>query len=67
MYIFISYDIFLMFRISQVATIDKSIISTLHIINIGKKHYGNYTCQASNELGTVNDTINMNGKYYFVL
>lgn len=52
------------FRISHFATSDEFTDTTIRIITLEKRQYGDYICKASNVLGTVEATVNLYGKYY---
>lgn len=58
----ILYDIFLMFRISHFASGDEFTDTTIRVITIEKRQYGDYICKASNVLGTAEVTVNLYGK-----
>lgn len=51
------------FRISHFATADEFTDTTIRIITIEKRQYGDYICKASNVLGTAETTVNLYGKY----
>jgi len=51
------------FRISHFATADEFTDTTIRIITIEKRQYGDYICKASNVLGTAEVTVNLYGKY----
>lgn len=50
-----------MFSISQFATEDEVTDTTLRVLTIEKRQYGNYTCKAKNFLGTAEATIQIDG------
>jgi len=54
-----------LFRISHFATADELTDTTLRVITIEKRQYGDYVCKASNVLGTAESTVFLYGKYYF--
>lgn len=54
---------FFPFRISHFATADEFTDTTIRIITIEKRQYGDYICKASNVLGTAEVTVNLYGKY----
>jgi len=56
---------FFTFRISDFATADDKIDSSLQIIKMKNYLYGDYICKAANNLGTAEITITVFGKYYF--
>lgn len=53
-----------MFRISHFASGDEFTDTTIRIITIEKRQYGDYICKASNVLGTAEVTVNLYGKQY---
>lgn len=55
------------FRISHFATADEFTDTTIRIITIEKRQYGDYICKASNVLGTAEVTVNLYGIHYFML
>jgi len=54
---------FFSFRISHFATADEFTDTTIRIITIEKRQYGDYICKASNVLWTAEVTVNLYGKY----
>lgn len=57
------------FRISEFTTFvtaDDKIDSSLQIMKIINHLYGDYICKVANNLGTVERTITVYGKYYFL-
>lgn len=58
------FNLFLfLLRISHFATADEFTDTTIRIITIEKRQYGDYICKASNVLGTAEVTVNLYGKY----
>lgn len=53
-----------MLRISHFATADEFTDTTIRVITIEKRQYGEYICKASNVLGTAEATVNLYGKHY---
>lgn len=49
--------------ISHFATADEYSDTTIRIITIEKKQYGEYICRASNKLGTAETKVELFGKY----
>lgn len=56
---------YLIFRISHFATTDEITDSTIRIITIENRQYGDYVCKASNVLGTTEVTVTLYSKYRF--
>jgi hypothetical protein len=53
----------LAFRISHFATTDEITDTTIRIITIENRQYGDYICKASNVLGTAEVTVTLYGKF----
>lgn len=51
------------YRISIFSTADELTDTTLRIIAIEKKQYGNYTCKAINKLGSAEAIVELYGMY----
>ena len=49
------------FRMSQFATADEFTDTTLRVLTIEKRQYGNYTCKAVNKLGQYSTQIVLYG------
>lgn len=56
-----------MFRISHFATGDEFTDSTIRIITIEKRQYGEYICRASNVLGTSEVIVHLYGNLLLVV
>lgn len=56
-----------MFRISHFATADEFTDTTIRVITIEKRQYGEYICKASNVLGTTEATVYLYGEYYIII
>jgi len=55
----------LAFRISHFATTDEITDTTIRIITIENRQYGDYICKASNVLGNAEVTVTLYGKFWF--
>jgi len=60
--------LYLLYRISNMATSSNEIVDSNLRFNITQKHlYGDYVCKTFNMFGAAEVTIKLYGKYFFVL
>ena len=52
------------YSISQYATADEYTDTTLRVITIENRQYGEYVCRAANKLGTAETRVELFGKYF---
>lgn len=52
------------FSISHFATADEFTDTTIRVITIEKRQYGNYVCKAANKLGTAEKQVELFGKLF---
>lgn len=56
------FTLFFFFRISHFATADEFTDTTIRIITVEKRQYGQYVCKAANKLGTAEKQVELFGK-----
>jgi len=54
-------------RISHFATADEITDTSIRVITLETRQYGDYICKAFNVLGTAEVTIHLHGKFSFAL
>lgn len=54
------------YRISHFAVADEFTDTTLRVITIEKRQYGQYVCKAANKLGTAEGRVELFGKCFYI-
>lgn len=57
---------YLLYRISHFATADEFTDTTLRVITIEKRQYGNYICKAANKLGSAEAQVELFGMFEYI-
>lgn len=55
--------LFILYSISKLTTANDVVVTELRIVSIKDQQFGDYTCEATNILGTTNATIRVAGNY----